>query len=32
MNLVNDVLEQLRITLIHDDWYEGNDYLLFTNE
>ncbi len=31
MNLVNDVLEQLRITLIHDDWYEGNDYLLFTN-
>jgi phage/plasmid-associated DNA primase len=31
MNLVNDVLEQLRITLIHDEWYEGNDYLLFTN-
>ena len=31
MNLVNDVLEQLKITLIHDDWYEGNDYLLFTN-
>ena len=31
MNLVNDVLEQLRITLIHDDWYEGKDYLLFKN-
>ena len=31
MNLVNDVLEQLRITVIFDDWYEGNDYLLFTN-
>ena len=31
MNLVNDVLEQLRITLIHDEWYEGNDYLLFKN-
>ena len=31
MNLVNDVLEQLRITLIFDEWYEDNDYLLFTN-
>ena len=31
MNLVNDVLEQLRISFIFDDWYEGNDYLLFTN-
>ena len=31
MNLVNDVLEQLKISLIHDEWYEGNDYLLFTN-
>lgn len=31
MNLINDVMEQLRITTIHDDWYEGNDYLLFTN-
>ena len=31
MNLINDVLEQLRITLIFDDWYEGNDHLLFTN-
>lgn len=31
MNLINDVLEQLRITLIFDDWYEGSDHLLFTN-
>jgi len=31
MNLINDVMEQLRITTIYDDWYEGNDYLLFTN-
>lgn len=31
MNLINDVMEQLRITTIHDDWYEGNDFLLFTN-
>ena len=31
MNLINDVLEQLRIVLIFDDWYEGNDLLLFTN-
>ena len=31
MNLINDVLEQLRITLIFDDWYESNDHLLFTN-
>lgn len=31
MNLINDVMEQLRISTIHDDWYEGNRYLLFTN-
>jgi len=31
MNMINDVMEQLRISIIHDDWYEGNDYLLFTN-
>jgi phage/plasmid-associated DNA primase len=31
MNLVSDVLEQLRISVIFDDWYEGNEYLLFTN-
>ena len=31
MNLINDVLEQLRIVLIFDGWYEGNDLLLFTN-
>ena len=31
MNMINDVMEQLRISTIHDDWYEGNEYLLFTN-
>ena len=31
MNLVNDVVEQLRISVIFDDWYEGNEHLLFTN-
>jgi len=31
MNLVNDVLEQLRITVIFDEWYEDNEHLLFTN-
>jgi len=31
MNLVGDILEQLRISFIFDDWYEDNDYLLFTN-
>jgi len=31
MNMINDVMEQLRISTIHDDWYEGNKYLLFTN-
>ena len=31
MNLINDVMEQLKISLIFDDWYEGNDHLLFTN-
>ena len=31
MNLVNDVLEQLRVSLIFDDWYEDNEHLLFTN-
>jgi phage/plasmid-associated DNA primase len=31
MNLINDVMEQLKITVIFDNWYEGNDLLLFTN-
>ena len=31
MNMINDVMEQLRITTIYDEWYEGNEYLLFTN-
>ena len=31
MNLVNDVLEQLKISVIFDDWYEGKEHLLFTN-
>jgi phage/plasmid-associated DNA primase len=31
MNLVSDVMEQLRISIIFDDWYEGNEHLLFTN-
>ncbi|HAW52606.1 MAG TPA: hypothetical protein DCX54_09820, partial [Flavobacteriales bacterium] len=31
MNLINDVLEQLKISLIFDDWYDQKDLLLFTN-
>lgn len=31
MKTINDVADQLRITLYDDEWYEGNDYLLFTN-
>jgi len=31
MSLINDVMEQLRITVIFDDWYEGNELLLFRN-
>jgi putative DNA primase/helicase len=31
MNLINDVLEQLKISTIFDDWYEGNELLLFKN-
>ena len=31
MNLINDVMEQLKITVIFDNWYEGKDLLLFTN-
>jgi phage/plasmid-associated DNA primase len=31
MKTINDVLEQLRISTIHEEWYEGNEYLLFTN-
>lgn len=31
MNLINDVTEQLRISTIFDDWYEGSNHLLFTN-
>jgi len=30
-NLINDVIEQLRMSLIFDDWYDRNDHLLFTN-
>ena len=26
MNLVNDIVEQLRISVIFDEWYEGNDH------
>jgi phage/plasmid-associated DNA primase len=31
MSLINDVMEQLRISVIFDDWYEGSDLLLFRN-
>jgi phage/plasmid-associated DNA primase len=31
MKLINDVMEQLRITVIFDDWYEGKELLLFEN-
>jgi len=31
MNLVNDIVEQLRISVIFDEWYESNNHLLFTN-
>jgi phage/plasmid-associated DNA primase len=31
MNMINDILEQLRISLIFDDWYDEKDLLLFTN-
>ena len=31
MNLISDLMEQLRISTIFDDWYECNDHLLFTN-
>ena len=31
MNLISDLMEQLRISTIFDDWYEGNDHLLFMN-
>lgn len=31
MKMINDIVEQLRITVIFDDWYEGNDLLLFKN-
>ena len=30
-NLINDVFAQLQSVVIFDDWYEGSDYLLFTN-
>ena len=32
MNLVNDVVEQLRISEIFDEWYEDNKHLLFKME
>ena len=31
MHMINDVLEQLKISTLHEEWYEGNDFLLFTN-
>jgi phage/plasmid-associated DNA primase len=31
MKMINDVVDQLRITVIFDDWYEGNELLLFKN-
>jgi len=31
IKMINDVMEQLRISTLHDDWYEDNKYLLFTN-
>ena len=31
MNMINDVMEQLRISVIHEDWHEDNKCLLFTN-
>jgi len=31
MKMINDIVEQLRITVIFDDWYEGNELLLFRN-
>ena len=31
MNLVNDLVEQLRISEIFDEWYEDNKHLLFKN-
>ena len=31
MRLINDVIDQFRISIYFDDWYESNDLLLFTN-
>ena len=31
MNMINDVVEQLKISLVFEDWYEDNDLLLFKN-
>jgi len=31
INMISDVMEQLRISTLHEDWYENNDLLLFTN-
>jgi len=31
MNMINDVVEQLKISLVFEDWYEDKDLLLFTN-
>lgn len=31
IKMVSDLMELLRISTIFDDWYEGNEYLLFTN-
>jgi phage/plasmid-associated DNA primase len=30
-NLMNDVFAQLQAVVAFDDWYQGSDYLLFTN-
>ena len=31
MNLINDVVEQLKLELTFEDWYDGKEHLLFTN-
>jgi phage/plasmid-associated DNA primase len=30
-NLMNDIFIQLQATLVFNDWYDGSNYLLFTN-
>jgi putative DNA primase/helicase len=31
INLINDIFSQLQISLIFDNWYDDNKYLLFSN-